>query len=73
MAAHEFQQLLDADPFEPFTIAMPHGWTHDIPRPEWAKVTPHGAAELYGPNGLRAVISLDHVVSVNFADVPVIR
>lgn len=73
MTDQEFQRLLDADPFEPFTVAMPHGWSHDILRPEWGKVTPFGAAEVYGPNGLRAVISLDHVVSITYADTPVIR
>ena len=73
MTTAEFQRLLDADPFEPFTVTLSGGTTTDVTRPEWAGVTPHGSAGVRRPDGWWCVLSLDHVVSITYPDQPVIR
>jgi hypothetical protein len=67
--------LLEAEPFEPFTVHMPHGVEYDVERPERAALSPHGGAlYIYNPNGeWRAVLSLDHAVGVTFPAKPLIR
>jgi hypothetical protein len=65
MTGPEFQRLLDADPFEPFTVTLTGGWTHTIDQPELVIVTPGDCARIARPNGSWAAsISLDHVTSI---------
>jgi hypothetical protein len=73
MTSSDFQQLLDAVPFEPFTVTLTGGSTYTIDRPDTVEVTPHGAARLNRQGALWVVISLDHVVSVTYVDVPYLR
>jgi hypothetical protein len=65
MTGSEFQRLLDADPFEPFTVALTGGATQTIDRPELVVVTPGDCARISLPDGSwAATISLDHVTSI---------
>jgi len=73
MTAADFQQLLDAIPFEPFTVTMPSGSSYFIDRPETVEVTPHGAAKLTRAGHWWATLSLDHVVSITYVDAPHVR
>lgn len=68
------RMLLEASPFEPFTIHMAGRTSYDIPRPEGVSFSPHGGA-LYIHTGdqLRCILSLDHVVSVETIIQPLIR
>jgi hypothetical protein len=74
MKESEIRPFLEAEPFEPFTVHMPHGVEYDVDRPERASFSPYEAMYIYFPTGeLRAVLSLDHVVGITFAAKPVIR
>jgi hypothetical protein len=74
MTDDEIRVLLEADPFEPFTVHMPHGIEYDVDRPERAALSPHRALYIYRPDGeWRAVLSLDHVVCITFPAKPLIR
>lgn len=66
MTAPEFQKLLDNDPFVPFTLTFNGGWTCTIDDPTRAWVTQHGSGEVRYPNGGGAIMSLDHVVTIDF-------
>lgn len=75
MSDSAIQALLTAEPFEPFTVHMPHGVEYDIDRPERAALSEHGGALwVYTASGAwRAVLSLDHVVSITFPPKPLVR
>ena len=66
MTGPEFQRLLDAEPFEPFTVTLTGGWMQTIDRPELVIVTPDGGcARIARPDGTWAAsISLDHVTAI---------
>lgn len=66
MTAADFDALLKAEPFEPFTFRMTSGSEYTIDRPEQWSVKPPGTAEYKRPDGYWAVIALGHVVSVEF-------
>jgi hypothetical protein len=74
MTEDDLRPLLEAVPFEPFTIHMTGRTTYDIDRPEAVSFSPYGGALYYSrPDGYRAILSLDHVVSISFPDRPIIR
>src|SRR2546421_451347 len=75
MTERDIRPLLDATPFEPFTITMTGKWSHDIVRPELVSFTPHGSMNLHNPDGsVHCVLSMDHIVSIIYpAAVPHIR
>jgi len=75
MTEDDIRPLLEADPFEPFTIHLAGNWSQDIDRPELVSFSPHGGAlYLYHPDGQwKAVLSLDHVTGISHPAVPFIR
>ena len=75
MTDDAMRALLEADPFEPFTVHMPHGADYDVERPERAAISPHGGAlYIYNAKGeWGAVLSLDHVAKITFPAKPYIR
>ena len=65
--------LLDADPFEAFTIHMAGKNSYDISRPESVRFSPHGGAVyLHDGDQLRAILSIDHIVCIESIPRPVI-
>ena len=67
MTEAEIRPMLDADPFEPFTVSMTGRTSYDIDRPELVGFSPHGAMLLHHPDGsVRVVLSMDHIVSITW-------
>lgn len=65
MTEADIRPLLDATPFEPFTITMTGKWSHDIVCPELVSFSPGGAMNLHNPDGsVQSVLSMDHIVSI---------
>src|SRR3954452_19743576 len=63
--AAKITALKDAVPYRAFSVIMVNGNTYPVTRPEYVEVTTNGAcARLNGPEGLRAVLSLDWVVEI---------
>jgi hypothetical protein len=75
MTEADIRPLLDANPFEPFTLHLTSRDSYDIDRPERVSFSPHGGAlHLHGPDGKwQATLSLDHVVRISFPAQPYIR
>ncbi len=75
MTEADLRPLLDATPFEPFTITMTGKWSHDIVRPGLVSFTPGGAMNLHNPDGsAQSILSMNHIVSIIYpAAVPHIR
>jgi hypothetical protein len=74
MTEADIRPLLDAVPFEPFTIHLTGGWTNDIDRPEEVSFSPDGSClYIHHAGNLRSVLSLDHAVRITYPAQPFIR
>jgi hypothetical protein len=67
MTEVDIRPLLDATPFEPFTISLTGRSSYDIDRPELVSFSPHGAMRLHNPDGtVKVVIAMEHIVSMTW-------
>jgi hypothetical protein len=74
MTEADIRPLLDAVPFEPFTVHMTSRNSYDIDRPEMVSFSPHGGMHLHGPDGKWvATLSMDHIVRISYPATPYIR
>ena len=74
MTEADIRPLLDAKPFEPFTISMTGRTVYDIDRPELVSFSPHGAMYLHNPDGtVRVALAMNHIVSITYPAQPFIR
>jgi hypothetical protein len=65
------KQLLDAEPFRPFTISMTSRTTEHIARKGQAVLLPDGSAlTILGENGPTCVLSTYHIVCVTLDPPP---
>jgi hypothetical protein len=65
------KQLLDAEPFRPFTISMSSRTTVRIDRKGQAVLSPDGSAlTLLGESGPTCVLSTHHIVSITLDPPP---
>lgn len=63
--------MLTARPFVPFTIQLTGGSRHSVALPELAAFTPSGwCLNICDKNGLRSILALEHVVSVDVTNAP---
>ena len=75
MTEADLRPLLDADPFEPFTLHLTGRTSYDIDRPERVGFSPDGGLlNIHGPDGrVTTSLALYHVVRITFPDPPIIR
>lgn len=72
MTEADIREFLAVVPFEPFTISMTGKSKYDVLRPEDVSFSKYGSLEVVMPNGLRAILSTDHIVSLSPIAVPTV-
>jgi hypothetical protein len=71
----DFRPLLDAVPFETFTIHMNGKHQFEVSRPESVSFSPKGdCIYIHRPDGqLSCVLSMRHVADIEYVSTPIIR
>jgi len=75
MTEADFRPLLDAVPFETFTVHMLGKHKHEVSRPEFVSFSSEGGRMyIHRPDGqLHSVLALEHVADIEYISTPIIR